>query len=50
LVLGTDNQGMTAWHLAATSDYSGTLQNVWHCAKNILTTEELNKLVLVTDN
>jgi hypothetical protein len=36
--------------LAATSDYAETLQNEWQCAKEILKTEELNKLVLVTDN
>jgi len=36
LVLGTDNQGIAAWHLAANSDYSGTLRIVWQCAKEIL--------------
>ena len=42
MLLGTDNQGMTAWHFAAFRGYSDTLQNVWQSAKEILTTEELN--------
>ena len=41
---------MTAWHLAADCGTSDILQNVWKCAKEILITEELNKLILGTDN
>jgi hypothetical protein len=41
---------MTAWHLAAYRGSSETFQNVWQCAKEKLTKEELSKLLLVTDN
>jgi len=33
--------------MAVNSVNSETLQNAWQCAKEILTTEELNKLVLI---
>jgi hypothetical protein len=49
LLLGSDNEGMTAWNLATTSSNSETLKEVWQCAKEILTKEEFNKL-LCTDN
>ena len=50
MLLVTDNQEMAAWHFAATSGHSGTLQNLWQFAKQTLTTENLNKLLLGTEN
>ena len=40
---------MNAWTQAACRDSSKTLQKVWQCAKEILSNEELNKLILSTD-
>jgi len=42
LLLGTDKLRRTAWHFPATSDNSETLQNVYQCAKEKLTREEIN--------
>jgi hypothetical protein len=50
LLLATDNQGKTACHAAANRGKSEPLKIVWQFAKEILTTEELNKLLLGTDN
>ena len=50
MILFTDKRGMTAFQLAARWGTSETLQKIWQCAKEILTTEELNKLLLGTDN
>jgi hypothetical protein len=46
LLLGTEILGWTVWHLAATSDYSETLQKVYQCAKEKLTREEMNEIFL----
>jgi hypothetical protein len=50
MLLGTDIQGMTAWDWAACKGRSGTLQKVCQFAEEILTTEELIKLLIGTDN
>ena len=51
LLLGTDNEGRTVWHLAAIRGNLEILQKVWERANEKLTTEEINnKLLLGTDN
>jgi len=50
LLLGTDKNGRTAWHYAASRGNSEILQKLWDCAKEKLTREEIyNKLLLGTD-
>jgi len=49
-LLVTDNDGRTAWHIAAAGENSELLQKLWECAKEKLTTEEIkDKLFLGTD-
>jgi len=50
LLLGTDNYGKTAWHIAAQRGNSEYLQKLWEMAKENQTPEEIkNKLLLGTD-
>ena len=49
MLLSTNEDGNTAFHQAADRGKSETLQKVWECAKEILTKEELSKLLLGTD-
>ena len=50
MLLGTENYGTNAWHIAAERGNSEILQKVREWAKENLTTEEINnKLLLVTD-
>ena len=51
MLLATDNKGSTFWHVAAERGEPEMLQKVWVCAKEKLTTEEINNnLLLGTDN
>ena len=49
MLLGTDRYGNTAWHMAECMNSPETLQKVWECSKEILTKEDLTKLLLGTD-
>jgi len=50
LLLGTDKDGRTAWHYAATRGNSEILKKLWEWAKEKLTREGINnKLLLGTD-
>ena len=49
LLLGTDKEGRTAWHLAAEGGNSEILQKVWEWAKENLTEEINHKFLLGTD-
>ena len=49
MILDTDIYGRNAWNLAGVRGSLMTLQKVWKCAKEILTKEELNKLLLSTN-
>jgi hypothetical protein len=49
LLLATDDEGRTVWHLAASRGESEILQTLWDWAKQKLTTEKINKLLLATD-
>jgi len=46
LLLGTDNKGRTAWHLAAENGNFKLLHNMWEWAEKKLTTEEINNKLL----
>jgi ankyrin repeat protein len=51
LLLATDSEGNTAWHLAADAWFSGdNLQKIWDFAKVSLTTEEIKNKFLLTTN
>ena len=51
LILATDHNGMTVWHVAAEWDKPEILQKIWDMAEEKLTAEEINnKLLLATDN
>jgi hypothetical protein len=50
LLLGKDNAESTTRLSAEEWGNSGTLQKGWECAKQKLLTEEINILVLGTDN
>ena len=50
MLLGTDNEGRPAWHMAAKMGNLEIVQKVWEWAKEKLTTQELIKLFLDTDN
>jgi len=51
LLLGTDSEGMTAWHCAADNGNLETLQKIYGYAEEILPTEEVkSKLLLGTDS
>ena len=41
MLLGTDNRGMTAWHLAAKMGNYKILHKMWEWAEKKLTTEEI---------
>jgi hypothetical protein len=41
LLLATDIEGNTAWHLTAMWGEVHVLQNIWGLAKNNVTTEEI---------
>ena len=50
MLLGTDNEGWTAWHVAAIKGNLRILR-VWEWANEKLTTEEINyELLLGIDN
>jgi len=42
ILLGTDCEGMSAWHWAAKNGNLEVLTNVWEWAEEKLTTEEIN--------
>jgi hypothetical protein len=46
-LLGTDNEGKTAWHLTVEFGELESLQNVWEWAREKLTTEEINNILLL---
>jgi len=51
LLLATDCEGRSAWHMAEIWGKSEILEKVWELAKEKLTTEEINnKLLLATDS
>ena len=51
MLFGTDSEGKTAWHLAAEKGNLEILHEMWECAEEKLTTEEIsNKLLLGTHN
>ena len=51
MILGVDNWGTIAWHVAATWGKLEILQKLCNSAREELTTEEVyNKLFLGTDN
>ena len=47
MLLGIDHDRRTAWPLVAIRNKLETLQKEWECAKEKLTTEKINKLLLV---
>jgi len=49
LLLGTEKTGRAVWMFALVSVQIGTLQNVREFTQQMLTTEELNELLLGTD-
>jgi len=50
-LLDLDNEGNTAWHLAAEWDNLEILSKLWDWANEKLSTDEINnKLLLDTDN
>jgi endo-1,4-beta-D-glucanase Y len=51
LLLATNREGYTAWHVAARSGTLDELQKIWDLAKDNLTTEEIkSKLLLATNS
>jgi hypothetical protein len=50
LLLAADNDGRTVFHLAADFCELEEIWGIFNWAKNNLTTEEVNKLLLATDN
>jgi ankyrin repeat protein len=51
MLLRTDNDGRTAWHLAAYRGQQDIIQVILELAKEKLTTEEIrNEMLLRTDN
>jgi hypothetical protein len=51
MLLSTDIEGRTSWHLAACSGKQDVMQKILDCAKEKLTTEEIrNEMLLRTDN
>jgi len=42
ILLATDNQGLTAWHMAFEWGNRETLQKLWECAIENLTIDERN--------
>ena len=42
MLYSTDNEGMSAWYMAATESNLELLQNVWEWAEKKLKTQELN--------
>jgi hypothetical protein len=50
LLLATDNEGRTVFHVAAGISDLGVFPRILNCAKEILTRQEVNKMFLGTDN
>jgi ankyrin repeat protein len=51
MLLRTDKDGSTAWHLAAYGREQDVIENIWVMAKEKLTTQEIrNEMLLRTDN
>jgi hypothetical protein len=51
MLLRTDHEGRTAWHLAAYRGKLDVMKKMWGWAKERLTTEEIkNEVLLRTDN
>jgi aminoglycoside N3'-acetyltransferase len=50
LMLAKDDKRRTAWIMATERGNLEVLEKLWECAKEKLTTEEINKLLLGTDN
>jgi hypothetical protein len=50
LLLATNNEGRTVFHVAAELRELQLFQGIFNLAKKTQTTEELNKLFLATDN
>ena len=51
MLLGTDNEGRTSWHLAAEKGFVGVLHKMCEWAEEKLTTEKIkNKLLLGKDS
>jgi len=46
LLLGTDNEGTTAWQKAATYCRLELLHKIWECAEEKQTTEEVKSKLL----
>jgi hypothetical protein len=50
MLLRTDNDEQTAWHLAAYRGEQNVMQKIWEWAKEKLTTEEIkNEMLLRTE-
>jgi ankyrin repeat protein len=47
LLLTTDEEGLTAWHVAAIFNNAHVLQRIWECAEKVLTEEELKRELLL---
>jgi len=47
VLLSTDNEGKTAWKLAAQRGILDTLQRAWEYAEDKLTTDEVNNKLLL---
>jgi endo-1,4-beta-D-glucanase Y len=45
MLLRTDNEGGTAWHLAAYRGEQDVMQKIWDWAKEKLTTEEIKNVM-----
>jgi hypothetical protein len=51
MLLRTENEGRTAWHLATYSGKQDVMQKILDCAKDKPITEEIrNEILLRTDN
>jgi len=50
LLLGTDNEGRTMWHMVTEKGDLKILQKVWDWAKKLTTGEKNDKFLLGTEN
>jgi ankyrin repeat protein len=47
LLLATNSEGNTAWHLAAISGNVDVVQEIWNLVKEYLTTEEIESKLII---
>jgi nucleoside phosphorylase len=50
MLLATDSEGRTVFHVAANLSKPGKFQGILNLPKKNITTEEVNKMLLATDN